>query len=179
MASKKYYGYVDNKGIWRVQAPQGYEVKATNFCAEVTQYIIDCNGWTNSTPIDDARGIDAYTSDGKKVQLKVFFDNSPTITFDFDFNKAENIHKNAHYIFKKALKKYCNQFDLFVIYLGKYRGEPVTMNNLLILDNKTAFEWITEHGHRAYMKYKGGERGYAQIHLRKTACGDIEKIEIK
>ena len=178
MANKKYFGYVNEDGIWMVNSPKGYEVKATEFCAEVTQYLIECNGWQNSTPVDDAKGIDAYTTDGRKIQLKAFFDNSPTITFDFDFNKAENIHKNAHYIFKQELKKYCRQFDEFAIYIGKYRGEPINLDNLLILTDDDIYNWIIEHGHRAYMKYKGADRGYAQIQLRKTPCGDIE-IKVK
>jgi hypothetical protein len=163
--------YIEDEIITREEARQ--------WCTLTTKKICEVMGWTYTDSVND-NGIDAIDENGKRYQIKAYFENSPTITFDFDFNKNQNIHKNAHYIFKQALKKYCNKFDALVIYTGKLRGEPFDINNIAIYDGKDAsYDYIVKHGHRAYMKYANSSTGKAQVHLRKTACGDIEKIEIK
>lgn len=153
--------------------------EARGFCGLTTKRICEAMGWTYTDGAND-NGIDAVDEQGKRYQIKCYFENSPTITFDFDFNKNNGIHAKAHYIFKQALKKYCNQFDALVIYTGKLRGEPFSVENIKIIEGKAnSYDYLVKHCHRAYMKYAGQTSGKAQAHLRKTACGDIEKVEVR
>ena len=171
MATKN-YNLIENGGKYTRQ-----DLK--KWCELTTKKICEVEGWNYCDGIND-NGIDATDKDGKRYQIKCYFENSPTITFDFDFNKSQGIHAKAHYIFKQALKKYCNKFDALVIYQGNLRGDEFDINNLLIIEGKEAsYEYLVKHCHRAYMKYKGSKSGKAQAHLRKTACGDIEKVEVR
>lgn len=169
MATRNHY--IEDGIITREEAKQ--------FCNLTTKRICEAMSWTYTDGAND-KGIDAISENGTKYQIKVYFENSPTITFDFDFNKNQGIHAKAHYIFKQALKKYCRQFDNLVIYTGKLRGEPFDINNIKIIEgNEASYEYLVKHCHRAYMKYKSSATGKAQAQLRKTACGDIEKVEVR
>ena len=146
--------------------------QAAQWCDLTTRKICDTNGWTYTDGCND-NGVDAVMSDGKRVQIKCYFENSPTITLDFDFNKKQGTHANAHYIFEQAVKRYCKKFDFLAVYTGKLRGEPFDINKLNIIDSKQAIDYIIAHGHRSYMKYADSKKSTAQIALRKTACGDV------
>lgn len=150
-----------------------------NWCAITEREIAKQFNATYCGGINDG-GVDAITPDGKKIQIKTLFENSSSITFNFEFCKNAKIHKNNHYLFKQELKKYLRKFDILAVYIGKYRGDDFDINNLLIINDKDEmFDWVCKHGHRAYMKYANGTTYKAQIQLRKTACGDINKVVVE
>lgn len=100
---------------------------------------------------------DAFTKDGKAVQIKTLLNNSPSISFgNFKACYDKGIENPTA---EQVVTEYFEGLDVLVAYVGKDKNEPFDGNKCIVMDRENAIKWLAcrckmSYDHLHHPQYK-------------------------
>ena len=159
--------FVNEQGIKMVRLPNGQEIPTRAFSKWLEMKICRLKGWIYNGSVNDG-GVDALTPAGRKViQIKAYVNyTASSFKLEQKFKNGDEAvaYEEAHK--KEFCEEYAKQFNTLILYKGKYKGDKITLDNIIEVNGfDNIVEWLMAHAHASYQGKKSGEV-YGQFKLR-------------